>query len=189
MEGGFRPAYRASSVEVSVSAWSPLSIGPSLYVMGYTSPTTQNSPAANVGYFIPLALPYPVTVTKLWWVNGGAVAGNVDMGIFAEDGTRLVSAGTTAQVGTTNVQSVDVTDTTLGRGRYYMGLCSDTSGTTQRFGAIVPAVLGNAQALGLLEDASCAPPMSTNANPATFAAYTRLWIPHIGFQATRVLGP
>ena len=37
-----------------------------------------------------------VTFTKMFWVNGAAVTGAYDVGIYATDGTRLVSTGSSA---------------------------------------------------------------------------------------------
>lgn len=184
----FQPASRARSGEITIIPSSYQSLGMSTFVMAQPSYGSNNNPGANVGWFVPFTVPEPVTVTKLFWGNGAAVAGNVDAGIFQEDGTRLVSAGTTAQSGTSNLQVVDVTDTRLERGRYYLGLCGDTTGTTQRFLANTSAA-GIWQALGVLKDSSCAPPMSTNANPATFEAYDLAWLPLVGLQGFREVGP
>jgi hypothetical protein len=55
------------------------------------------------------------------------VAGNIDVGIYADDGdakpgSLLVSAGLTAQSGTNSVQFDDCTDTALAAGRYWLAL-------------------------------------------------------------------
>jgi hypothetical protein len=137
--------------------------------------------------FIPFTVPEPCTVYKMGWGNGAAVAGNLDAGIYKPDGTRLVSTGSTAQSGTTTLQVVDVADTFLDRGTYYLCLDSDTSGATQKVMAVLPAA-GIAQALGLLQ-MSAALDLATNANPAVFAKYTRAFIPLVVAQAYRTVGP
>jgi hypothetical protein len=138
--------------------------------------------------FVPFTVPEAVTITKMGWGNGSAVAGNLDIGLFQEDGTLIVAAGSTAQAGTSRIQVVDITDTTIARGRYYIGLTSDTSGITQKVLSLLPTA-GIAQALGLLQDSSCAPPFSSSANPATFVAYAQAFIPLVVAQGYRTLGP
>jgi hypothetical protein len=143
-------------------------------------------PSANVGIFVPFTTPEPVTINKLWLGIATFAACNLDIGVFQEDGTRLVSMGTTALVNN-SFNSFDITDTTLPRGRFYIGLTVDTV-TAANFRNNNPAV-GICQALGVIRDTSCAPPMSTNANPATFVATTHAYIPLMGLQGYRTVGP
>lgn len=185
---GYMPPNLARPGEITITPWSVQSLGVPLFVTATTNPSSQNYVAANVGVFVPFTIPEACTFTKMFWCNGSAAAGNLDVGLFQEDGTLIVSSGTTAQSGTSNLQPVDITDTTLPRGLYYLGLCSDTSGVTQKVLAVLPSA-GVLQGLGLLEDAACAPPFSTNANPATFAAYSRAFIPLVGVQGYRTVGP
>jgi hypothetical protein len=72
----------------------------------------------------------------MYWTNGTAVSGNIDVGIYIPDEnnpvtvTRLVSGGGKAQAGTSAKQSYDITDTVLGRGTYYFAMSLDnTTGT------------------------------------------------------------
>ncbi len=174
--------------EICIHPWSFQSIGLEIRTSNSGNPGSQNWPAANVGVFIPFTIPEPVTFTKMFWGNGSAVAGNIDVGLFDESGTRLVSIGTTAQATVSTIQVVDITDTTLARGRWYLGMTSDTSGATQKVLQAVP-VGGICQAFGLLKDTSCAPPLSTNANPATYVAYDLASIPLVGVMGYRTFGP
>lgn len=175
--------------EVVIHPWSYQCLGVPLFALSNTNATNSiNYPAANVGVFVPFTIPEATTFTKMFWGNGAAVAGNIDVGLFQEDGTLIVSIGSTAQAGTTNIQVVDITDTTLGRGRYYIGMTSDTSGATQKVLASAPSAV-IAQCLGLLQDSACAPPLSTSANPATFVAYAQAFVPLVGVQGYRTVGP
>lgn len=144
-------------------------------------------PTAGLVIFVPFWVPEPTIVTKLWWYNGTAVAGNVDVGIYNEDATRIVSAGTTAAAGTSTTQSVNITDTTIARGAYYMAICCSDA-TTQRLHAAVPSA-GIPQSLGLLQQAGVTLPLSTGASPATFAKYATAYIPLFGLQCYRGVGP
>jgi hypothetical protein len=85
------------------------------------------SPVAATAYMYPFRLSEPVVVTKLYWLNGTA-SGNLDVGIYDHAGRRLVSIGSTAQSGTGAIQIVDVTDTEIGPGLFYMALVKETTG-------------------------------------------------------------
>lgn len=84
-------------------------------------------PAANRAILIPFDISESYTVKKLGWINGATVSGNVDVGIYDTNLTRLVSAGSTAQGSISVVQEVDVTDTTLPPGSYYMAMAMDNT--------------------------------------------------------------
>jgi hypothetical protein len=93
-----------------------------------TAPASVAWPVANLGIFIPFVLDRAVTVCKMVSGSGAATAGNYDMGIFSAGGKRLVSTGATARV-TSTEQIVDVTDTRIGPGLFYLGMSSDGTGT------------------------------------------------------------
>lgn len=172
--------------EITITPWSQQSIGTGLYQCALTGGGTSAWPAAGLVVYVPFTVPEPFTITKLVW-GIGAAAGNLDAGVYAEGGTLLVSAGSTAAAGTNAQQVVDVTDTTVARGRYYMALVADTVTTLTVYRA-APAA-GIAQSFGLLEQASVTLPLSTGASPATFAQYTRAFIPYFGVQGYRTIGP
>lgn len=171
-----------------IHTYSPEALFPAIFNVGQTGPTSQNYIAANVVVYIPFFVREAITITKLWWPNGAAVAGNIDVGVYNDAGTLQISTGTTVVAGISQVQTVDVTDTTIARGRYYLAIVSDTSGVTQKVMAVLPAA-GIAQSLGLLEQAAVTLPLATNASPATFAKYTRAFIPVVGLMATRTITP
>ena len=172
---------------IAINPWSMQSLGVPLCVCGQFGPATNNYVTANLAVFIPFSVPEPVVITKMGWGNGAAVTGNIDVGIYDESGNRLVSAGSTAQSGTSTLQVVDVTDTLLSRGRYYLAMTSDTSSTSQKVIAVLPAA-GICQSLGLLQ-MTAAPPLASNANPAVFAKYVSAFIPLVMAQGYRTVGP
>jgi len=184
----YTPPMPGRSGEVCITPWSYQSLGVPLAATGQSAPVSANWIAVSVGVFVPFTVPESFTATKMFWQNGTAVAGNIDVGIFLEDGTRVVSAGSTAQATISVIQTVDITDTVLARGRYYMGMTSDTSGITQKVYALAGAA-GIYQSMGMLKDTACAPPLSTSANPATFVAYDLAFIPTFGVQGYRTAGP
>jgi hypothetical protein len=170
--------------EITITPWSMQSLGVGLYTTGQGVVASQNFVTASLAVFVPFYVPEPVTITKLFWSNGAAVAGNLDAGIYNEAGTRIVSTGTTAQATINVVQSADVTDTGLARGVYYLAFASDTSGVTQKVMAVLPAA-GIAQSLGLLQMAAAFVLPAT----ATFAKYASAFVPMVGAQGYRAIGP
>ena len=121
---------------------------------------------ANRAYFVPFTLQAAITVAQLWIINAATVAGNVDVGIYNEAGTRQVSAGSTAQSGTTAMQVFDVANTALPAGRYYFAFAaSDATATVM---GVSDAAIWYARSWGMLyQDAAFALPAT-----ATFAAPT-----------------
>lgn len=70
-----------------------------------------------------IAIPFRtngMVVDQLGWVNGSGAGSNHDIGIYRSDFTRVVSSGTTVGAGNSLWQFVDVTDTPLGPGLYYL---------------------------------------------------------------------
>jgi hypothetical protein len=170
--------------QVIINPWSVNSLGTQLYAFNQTVPTAAAAPAANLLMLVPFWVPAPFTITKLYWVMGAA-AGTVDMGVYDESANLLLSAANPSASGT--FQVVDVTDTTIARGRYYMGLIGSTV-TTLTFLKSAPAA-GVCQAMGMLQQASITLPLSTGASPATFAKYAQAYVPLFGLQGYRALGP
>jgi hypothetical protein len=170
--------------EITITPWSHQSLGTQLFAMALGGPASQNFVTANLAVFIPFWTPETIVLTKMGWMNGAAVAGNLDCGIYDEAGVKLVAIGSTAQSGTTRLQVVDIGDTTLARGRYYLALSSDTSGATQKVHAVLPAA-GIGQSLGLLQMAAA---FALPAN-ATFAKYASAFVPFVMTQGYRTVGP
>lgn len=104
--------------------------------MNTSQPSSRTYQANNLATYHPLLVPVTCVVRRFWWVNGSTVSAsyNVDMGIYADSGAApgalLLSTGSTAQGTASEVQFVDVTDTTLAPGRYWLAIaCSSSSAT------------------------------------------------------------
>lgn len=79
-------------------------------------------------YQFRLSVDFPVTY--FWWVNGGTVNGNVDVGVYDVDGNKIASAGSTAQSGAGSVQRVPPAPSLiLGPGKYQMAIATTGTGT------------------------------------------------------------
>ena len=113
--------------------------------------------AANRALFIPFALGTQATITRVFWFNGATVSGNVDCGVYDAAGTRLISSGSTAQAGTTAIQSVDVTDTVIGPGNFYLALAMNNTTGTIRIRTLGNVVLSKAVGMAAMATAFALP--------------------------------
>lgn len=154
----------------TIGSFSSESLGRELTCMGTIS-TSFAWPTANLGLFVPVEIYSSLTVVKMSVANGTAVSGNIDVGIYDMNGNRIVSAGSTAQTGTSVIQTFDITDTLLQAGLYYMALSADN--TTSTFGGWSGLAAGDGQAMGLFQMASAL----ALPNPATFASYAQTVCP------------
>ncbi len=141
---------------------------------GFTNFSSGNWPSANLGIWIPFNLTQNFLVTQMFTMNGAAVGGSVDIGIYNADGTKIVSMGPTTTVGTNAMQAFNITDTLLTPGQYYM-VMSNSSNTHSFF----RVTLGSAQfwkTLGMAQQAS----VGTLPATATFATISNDYLPLFG---------
>ncbi len=127
-------------------------------------------PVANTAFYLPVWIPWPYSVERVFWVNGSSVTStNMDFGIYTADGTRIYSTGSTAASGASATQYVTPgTDILLTPGRYYFAL-SDSSTTANRGGSGTTAFsVARVRLAGLLQEAS-ALPLPATMTPAAVA--------------------
>ena len=157
----------------TINVFSPEMIG--LEMLAYGAPTVSSTATgANAVIHHPLILPYPFTVNQFFWVNGSAVAGNTDIGVYTEDGASLLaSSGAVLNAGASALQVVDVTNVTLpANRRLWLSLgATDASQQYTRFSLTAPA----SDYIGIKTMASGI--SGTLVTPATFAigANTCIW--------------
>jgi hypothetical protein len=128
-----------------------------------TSANISTQIGTNVALYYPVWLPEACTVTKLWWQNGTAVAGTIDVGIYTDQQNRIVSTTPQTQTGTSVIQSVDITDTVIPAGLIYMAIASSSSSGQLwcTSAGVTPGSLSVVSGYRQL--------VSTLPNPATFA--------------------
>lgn len=141
----------------------PLSIGGGCSGLGTLASAAWAT--ANKAFYIPFRVPFRVQTSAMGIWNGGTVSGNFDLGIYTEDGRRLVSSGSTAQSGANARQTVNVS-VSLDAGTYYMGIVFDN--TTATLLQYPLGITHLPRFLGCVEQASAFVLPAT----ATFAAYT-----------------
>lgn len=137
-------------------------------------------PTASLAIAVPFEIAGSFLVRKVFWFNGTTVGtNNADVGVYAEDGRLLIAGGGTLTAGASATQEVDVTDTLLKAGRYW--LAYSQNGTTPTPIACTNAA-GITRAMGVAQMATAYP------LPATFtpAVHVSGVIPMMGI-ASRVL--
>jgi hypothetical protein len=148
-----------------------LSVAVSLVGLENTIPISTAWPSANLAIFVPMRVAVPVTVYKLAIGAGATAAGNFDVGIYDRFGNKLVSSGATAKAGSVE-QIIDVTDTRIGPGLYYLALAADG---TNNYICRTASNLQFTKAYGVLNMSTAYVLPAT----ATFAAATSAVIPMI----------
>lgn len=138
---------------------------------------------ANRAIYVPFTLAVPIVAKLLFHYNGTTATGNLDMGLYADDGRRLVSSGSTGQSGTNQLQTFDIADTNLGPGLFYVAVVSDSSSSTW-FRVIMVGQREAAQA-GVALEASVFP-LPATATFATFSGVTST-IPLLGLTTRTVI--
>lgn len=151
---------------VIISPYSDCALGVEYAAISQAAPASVATGTANLVRMFPFRLSEPMVALKLWWYNGATVNGNVDCAIYAEDGTKLINMGSTAQATINVLQEVDITDTVLGRGRFYCGLGSDS--TTATFFSNTTSI-ALAKAFGWAQ-ATITLPLTSNVTLAAYAA-------------------
>lgn len=125
----------------------------------------------------PLELPFSYQIARFFWVNGGAVGGNTDVGIYSSALSLLTHTGSIANAGTSSPQYTSVSFT-LGAGSYYLALCCST--TTQGYMTLNTVGSGLIYQLGGQTSQAVSPPLpatavpvATNFNHRPFFGFTR----------------
>ena len=156
-----------------LSVHSPECLGSHLAAIEEGGSVNTGYPAANRAIFLPFTLWRTEIVTKIVIVPGATPSGNVDVGLYDIAGTRLVSSGSTVKGAAATPQALDIADTILGPGLFYMAIAQD--GTTQLL-AQSPAAVLSLQGWGMAQQATAFPLPAT----ATFATISTAFIPTMG---------
>lgn len=160
-----------------ISPLSRCSIGSELYdTWAQTFPATVAWPTANKAIYIPFTIDRTVTVYQVGWYNGATPTGTRETGVYDAGGARIVQGAASAS-GASLIQRVDVTDTLLQPGQYFLAV---TNTDTSAYFACIPAAPACAS-LGVLTQVTANPLPAT----ATFALDQTLAFVPIGFIQCR----
>lgn len=159
----------------AITTGSELGIGP--WVIGTSSAGVVG--ASNRALACPIIIPAPVRAKRIFTRNGSTVSGNIDLGIYRHDLTKIISTGSTAQSGTSTLQFIDITDTDLPAGNYYLAYSIDNN--TGQIGTVTPFSGLMARMTGAFQMAS-AFALPTTLTPAAATA-----VPFIGIEVGRIV--
>lgn len=83
----------------------------------------------NIATAHPFRIPFSYPVRRVFWANGSAVAGSVEVGLYTPAGQQFWTSGLVVQAGTNVLQYVSV-DFVLPPGTYYLvGVGNNNAGT------------------------------------------------------------
>lgn len=129
------------------------SIGLNLINLNITSYASTAWPTANKAIYVPFILHRPQTLYQVGWWNGTAAqAGTREVGIYLPDGTKVISGSATAAT-SDFLQTVDVTDTIVQPGLYFMGMSDSGTATVWAYAPAAPL----AAAMGVLTQVTASP--------------------------------
>lgn len=135
--------------------------------------------SANRGLFVPFTLTRPVRVRKMWCINGTAVSGNLDIGIYDYALNKVVTSGSTAQAGVSSLQLVTIAATDLYPGLYFWAFAFDNAVATNLHPTLDVSV---ARILGVGQQVSAFPLPSTIVPVATSGT-----VPNLGMMTGRIV--
>jgi hypothetical protein len=133
-------------------------------------------PAANRAIYVPFFIQETVMVNQMA-ITVGTQSGNLDAGLYDVLGNRLVSIGSTA-VAAAGFQALDIADTTLTPGNYFMALCIDN--ITAAIHCRTTPDVQTLRVIGVQEQALGS---VTLPDPATFANPSSAYTPSISLIA------
>lgn len=159
---------------VTITPFCLASIGAVTGALG--TPASATWPLASRAIFIPFRISRSILVLNMFTFNGAVVNGNLDIGLLDAVGTRLVSSGSTAQAGINQIQTLNIADTLVGPGQFYIALAMDNIvGTFFRSNFSAPKVA----VVGMLQQVAAFPLPAA----AVFALGALSYIPVCGLTA------
>lgn len=158
----FAPPYPPTGITHAVSTATDLPI-----IQSSNMQSASTYPAADLAIYIPVALRIPALIRKMFVSSGSTGTGYFDLAVYDAGGTRLIATGSQSKNASSIEKVVDVTDTFLSAGIYYLAIAA--SNATDTYCQIAPAAPFLA-AQGVLTQALSSPtwtPTGTNVLPAT----------------------
>lgn len=139
-------------------------------------------PLASMIIYMPMTLPWPFPVRRVFWANGSSAAGNMAMGIYTAGGAKIYATASTAQSGASVKQYVSpATPFVLQPGNYYLALIND--GTTNRVFGGTLAQTGDGRVRGMAQQQLGGGSMVLP-NAMTAAQYAQTIVPFMGITRT-----
>lgn len=148
------------------------------FALGTTTAASAAYPAANLAVYVPTYLEQAAVVYEMWAETGTLTTSNtIEVGLYTMAGAKVIAcADLTVTTASDTVNTSTFTDTLVPAGSYYLAFAC--SGTRNFVGTALAA--GLYQAMGCLEQTGLTG--STLPATATFAAYTRAFLPLFGLN-------
>jgi hypothetical protein len=127
------------------------------------APTSNAYESAARAVYMPIILPTPCVVRRVWWSNGATTSGGatIEVGIYADSGSyspgAKIASGSATQGTASQVQFVDVTDVALPPGLFWIAIVSSSATSTTLFRAQTIGGLASGDALARFEEESASP--------------------------------
>jgi len=159
-----------------VTGWNYLNLGTDdvfaaeEMILNGTAPTSLAWPSAGLALYIPEYIAAPGLVVGAFWQNGTAVAGNVELALYDEDGNKLATTGLIAAATVSVPQYTAFASPVLvTTGRYYLAVVA--SSASQQFLAwTTSAAATNVNRMfGILEQAGLGSGLPASWTPVTSA--------------------
>ncbi len=170
--------------QVAITPWSVESLQSKLNPLGLASVGSVASavyPSANLAIYVPFSVVTPLPIAQIFWYNGATASGNVDAGIYDSRRKKIISTGSTVQAGVNALQVVNVTDTWIGSGLYFLAIAMDNVTGTLFSGAAAGAFWHGI--VGIYQQATAFTLPAT----ATFATPASDYLPFFGFTPRGVI--
>lgn len=163
-----------------VTTLGPWGLATQLEWMTSNPPTSSSWSLADRAVYMPLWVPTTCVIRRVWWANGATTTGGatVEVGVYRSSDyipTTKVISGSAVQGTASQVQFVDVTDTPIGPGLYYIAVVMSSTTNTTAF-----ISTGNASASRIFVQTSANPLPAT----ATPAQATSIGVVLCGFATT-----
>lgn len=129
--------------------------------------------SSNLAKWVPILVQKPLVIYGFVWLNGTTASGNLDVGVYDNNLKRLASLGSTAQSGTSVMQSASLGSAlSLDPGTYNLAMAMDNATGTlsqQALNVSANVACGRVSAVGQMASAFPLPSTLTYANPTTIA--------------------
>lgn len=144
------------------------------------NPASITCPVAGFCAYIPMFLPWPYPVARVFWICGSSTTStNMAFGVYAADGTLIYSTGSVAAGTASTVTYTSPTEFLLSPDRYYFGIACDSSTTNRGGYGITGGTAATGALCGLLQESTF--PLPATMTPAT---WTNPWFPVCGITRT-----
>lgn len=160
------PSYALPQAGTNVTPFHGCSLGGS-GVIRTSGPAAVAWPGSNIAVYVPFRLVTPITFSNMF-IQNGVPSGNVCLGVYDQNGARLVTTGSTAGSGSSANQIIAVTTTTLTAGLYYLAAAMDNGTATVSATTFTTATLISLHGIANQATAFVLPTTATFATPANY---------------------